>query len=221
MKIFKLFLIFQIVFLSFAFSEIPNEKGFGKFAIGFELENKKIFWFELENPKNLNYIGDLNSDNPFAISFLEKDYFKLYAIDGKTNEFAFYSTIDGKRNVLGLAKTKSEDQRWVGMAEGSSNKLYAISSNCLGENYLYNINPSNREAKVLGEIKGKICLKNLFKSPSGKLYSIDTYLNDLIEIEPETIKTNILENLSPNEIYGADFDEDIYFLSFNEKKENI
>ncbi len=189
-------------------------------AYGFDLDNSNLVWFDLSNPGTFNVVGSFGSDYPFGADFIGGDYSRIYAIDDNTNQFVAYSTTDASKTVLGSSTPNPAAPYFTGLAEHANGTVYAISTDCGSNTYLYTLNPANGATTEVGQVSGVSCAINLAADSSGNLYTLDIGNDNLYKIDAATAVPTLLGPVGFNANYaqGMDFDVDnqiMYMAAYN------
>jgi hypothetical protein len=131
----------------------------------------------------------------------------LYALDYDTNAFVSIDTATGARTVIGTATPTGNWTGMSGTADGST--LYASSSVCGTESYLYTIDPATGATSLIGTMRPGSCMIDIAVNAAGDMiYGVDIVDDSLYAIDPATgVATYIgTTGASANYAQGMDMD---------------
>ncbi len=164
-----------------------------------------VSWPEPDTPGTRNLISSVPQFYP-AADFVGEDYSTMYALDYDTNEFVTIDVATGARTVIG---TSIPTGYWTGMtstADGST--LYASSSLCGTNSYLYEVDPDTGALALIGSMRAGSCMIDIAINTVGAMYGVDIIDDALYSIDTGTgIATYIgSTGASANYAQGMDFD---------------
>ena len=164
-----------------------------------------VSWSAPGTPGTRNLIGSVPQFHA-AVDFLGEDYSPLYALDYDSNEFVSLDVATGARTVIGPSIPTG---RWTGMtgtADGST--LYASSSVCGTESYLYEVDPATGALTLIGSMRPGSCMIDIAINAAGEMYGVDIIDDSLYQIDTGTGAATLIGSTgaSANYAQGLDFD---------------
>ncbi len=164
-----------------------------------------VHWPDLEVPGTWNLIGSVPQFHP-AGDFLGTDFTQMYAFDYDSNEFVSIDIATGARTVIGTSVPTGNWTGMTGTADGSA--LYASSSVCGTESYLYEIDPASGAATLIGPMGAGSCMIDIAINAAGEMYGVDIVDDSLYAIDTGTGAATYIGSTgaSANYAQGMDFD---------------
>lgn len=164
-----------------------------------------VYWDDLEIPGTWTLKGSVPQFHPGG-DFLGENYDFIYAVDYDTNQFVTISTADGTRTVIGTATPTGNWTGVTGTADGGT--LYASSSVCGTESYLYTIDPATGASTLVGSMRPGSCMIDIAINAEGEMYGVDIVDDSLYSIDTATGAATYIGSTgaSANYAQGMDFD---------------
>jgi len=164
-----------------------------------------VHWDDVEIPNGWTVVGSVPGFRP-AGDFLGDNFDILYALNYDTNAFSTIDTATGAETIIG---TSTPTGSWTGMAgtaDGST--LYASSSNCGVESYLYEVDPGTGALTLIGPMRAGSCMIDIAINADGDMYGVDIVDDSLYQIDTGTGAATYVgyTGASANYAQGMDFD---------------
>jgi hypothetical protein len=183
----------------------PAFPGQGAYGLDVYPGYQLVQWDDIDVPGVWNLLGSRPEFHP-AGDFLGDDYYTMYALEYYSNEFVAIDVGTNTRTVIGYATPTGNWTGMTGTADGST--LYASSSDCGVESYLYEIDPATGALTLIGPMRAGSCMIDIAINAAGEMYGVDIVDDSLYMIDTATGAATYIGSTgaSANYAQGLDFD---------------
>jgi len=162
-----------------------NFGGAGNGLVGFDLSDSGAI-------TDIDLNGSTSSDIYFA-DFIGNDYSTLYVLKQQSDELVTVDTTTGAETLIGVASSMNSNDIWRGLTwDPLSNQLFAVNLTDL-----YVIDSTDASTNFIGRASN-VLLGGLAADETGILYSVDTFNNNLVSIDPMTGTRSVIGGLGLN-----------------------
>jgi len=164
-----------------------------------------VHWDDLEIPGAWTAVGSVPGFRP-AGDFLGDNFDIMYALNYDTNAFSTIDTATGAETIIGYSTPTGSWTGMTGTADGST--LYAASSSCGTESYLYEVDPGTGALTLIGPMRAGSCMIDIAINADGDMYGVDIVDDSLYQIDTGTGAATYIgyTGASANYAQGMDFD---------------